>query len=539
MKNNRLNLIFSSLIIFSILMGALTGHATNPEVSIRSCLELLKQIEATDPDKKNEIEAALLTKLAELNDSGKLKVFLSQLIRLANAKGKLPMKIDSEEGLNALVEQFYGMVDATLIDRGLSARAPGKKYITWQVLDQKFQKELSDFEPSEVTSVEFKKQFSKMTKSALRRGNLSQLLVDGPESFEARRLAILHAKKEITMLTWALYDDATGAMTSDLLIQKAKEGLKVRVMVDAQTARRPHYNLELKKLEASGVEVIYWQLLAPEKMYLGQHRKMLIVDREMVIMGGMNPGDVYSHMAQDSKNHWRDTDVLVRGAVARDAHNIFARLWNGQIKINNLKLKKLEYTAALRKDRVGDDLMALVDHSPDNTLIDPIYLGTLFAIRSAKHSVDIENAYVVATPSLQNEIFAAIKRGVRVRILSNSDKSVDEPIVSRPIMLSLKAFAAAGAEVYLRKGSTLHSKFMLVDGQFAMIGSYNFHPRSLRYEGEVSLGVFAGSSVERLNKQFENDINSSVAEKVTDSEQIVLPPAVLNGLPEAVFFDQI
>lgn len=537
--------VFSTIVLLISSGTASAATATSHGIdSSQLCALMLadptaaaKMVLASGDEKKQQ----LIQEFAELNDRGLLQPLIRQIFIEAHKSGQFPVKIDDPEQLEALSNQFYGMIDATLLDRGYSKHSKGKIYLTWEHLDQQMQSALSAVgAPAPINSYKFMEQFANLSRSAFRRGNLSRPLINGPESFQARDLMMQEATKEITYLTWALYDDTTGARTVDQLISHARRGIKVRMMVDGQTAERPNYKDELRRLESAGIEVIYWRQNDPLKKYIGQHRKMMIVDRNAMIMGGMNPGDVYSHLAGEPHNHWRDTDILVHGSAARDAHNIFARLWNKQVSIHSLAHKQVDYTSArTQTDLFGDEAMALIDHSPDNSIMDPIYLATLFTIRAAKHSVDIENAYVIATPSLKKELIAAIRRGVRVRILSNSSQSVDEPIVSRPIMLTLQELGAEGAEVYLRKGSTLHSKFMIVDNQLAMIGSYNHHPRSLRFEGESVLAIFNGASLARLTQQFDLDIQPSVADRILDPNSVVIPPPYLGGIADHIFFDQL
>lgn len=486
-----------------------------------------------NPERADAYAKELLAKLVELNAQGELQPAMRLVFNLANERGLLPMEIEDEKKLNALADQAYGMIEASLIARGLTPESKGKPYVSWEELAVLHESLLPDEVP-QVSTMAFIKKLEELTVSTLRPGNSSAALVDGVEGFLLRETLAEKAKHDITMITWAVYDDKTGEKTYREFKAAVERGVKVKVMVDGLTAKRPGYNSVLKKMSAAGIEVVYYSQSEVIKKYMGQHRKMFIVDGgETAIIGGMNPGDVYSHMGD--KDKWRDTDLMISGPVARDAYNLSAKLWNEQ-------RGELEAMPVFESEVMGpgQEYAMLIDSDPTSVMIpDSNYVANLLAIRGAKEKIKIENAYVILTPSLRKELKAAIDRGVEVEILSNSAESVDEPVISRPIMESLKELSEYGAKIYLKKGATLHSKFMIIDDHLLLIGSYNMHPRGLRFEGEVQVGVWGSHSVHRLVKQFDVDIDEENATAVTDPSQIVLPPDFLNGFPTKIFFDQL
>jgi phosphatidylserine/phosphatidylglycerophosphate/cardiolipin synthase-like enzyme len=170
----------------------------------------------------------------------------------------------------------------------------------------------------------------------------------------------------------------------------------------------------------------------------------------------------------------------------------------------------------------GDaDMVALVDQTPSNmlgdpTYQDPVYLATLAMIAKAKTTIDISNAYYIATPPIQEALKAAMlpPRSVRVRIHTNGEASVDDPSLLRPIRRGFAPLmdqaTAVGkpdlAQIFERNGSTLHSKYMVVDGTFGWVGSYNLHPRSYRYENEMVL-AFNGKRIgQQVQAAFDDDV---------------------------------
>lgn len=540
-KQVTLTLIFSLLLSSTVYANQCKDvfkSKKSPDVSVVELLTLVNDLKSEDAKTSLIAKLELIKKLAELNDSEQLQPLVLKLVFEANQRKMLPVEVKDPKMLEALAEQFYGMIDATLIAYGFSKHSVGMSYKSWDEVAKEHLRLVDQLDSSQgVRSEAFKKGFEKINLARLQRG-VSRLLVDGPSSFRTRKRIIESAKSEINLMSWALYDDKTGEWTKDALIKKIKQGVKVRILVDAQTANRVGYSATVKALDAAGAEVILWRRVSHVKKYMGQHRKILISDSNRMVMGGMNHGDVYSHMGK--KDKWRDTDVYVFGDAVKEGYDLFARLWNEQIQIHGLKFDMMVQPPAIQPLPKGkNNHLALVDHSPGKRPVDKIYLTYLYSIRSAETQIDIENAYVINTPAILSELQKAVARGVRVRILSNSSESVDEPIVSHPISQSLRELKEIGAEIYLKKGATLHSKFLIVDSYFGFVGSYNLHPRSLRLEGESQLAIFGSKTVDELQAAFEVDISAKNATKAEAVEDIVLPTPFLNGLPEQLFFDQL
>ena len=121
--------------------------------------------------------------------------------------------------------------------------------------------------------------------------------------------------------------------------------------------------------------------------------------------------------------------------------------------------------------------------------------------------------------------------------MTNSAQSVDEPIVTAPILASLPELVASGAEVYLKQGDTLHSKLMVVDGLYAAVGSYNLHPRSERYEGEMLVNTLSKDTASNVVNAFEKDL--AKATRVNAASDITVPTTAFSILASRFFFDQL
>jgi cardiolipin synthase len=367
-------------------------------------------------------------------------------------------------------------------------------------------------------------------------------LLPNVESFELRRGLIKNAKKSIHILVWAVYNDETGIEFRDLLLEAVtkKPDLDVRIVVDGNMANIYGKKL-LKRLEKDSggkIKIMKWK--SRRYRASGTHRKMIIVDTEHVIVGGMNIGNYYSHHPA-AKSNWRDLDLYIKGMkVAENAQNQFVMVWNKQLaEFPKLRQKFQEMPwAECQIDFKDGAPVIFVDQHPGSAVKDSyhnIHTSVVKLFRDAKDTIDIENAYFIMDPIIKKELEKAIKRGVDVRIFTNSDKSSDEPIVSMPIMHSARDAVTMGAKVYLRQTTTLHSKFMVVDKKITMIGSFNLHPRSLRFDAENVAVIYDEKLALQMTEHFNQGIES--ARFFDDPELFKINCDLISFLTQSFYFD--
>lgn len=495
---------------------------------LASQLEGLLQQALSDPAKEKQ----MLDMLAGLNANGQLKPVLHQVAAQAAQSGTLPPMPEAKR--DALVNQLAGMIDAEFQAHGMTPGTQGQVYKNWEQLSAENlaavrQTQVPPRGPGQLscfTEPAFVAELEQLQGAKFQTGNRITPLIDGPASFARRNQLIDNAQKSIHLMTWAFYDDETGWETARKLAEKKAQGLEVRVVVDGQVAAGPGHHETLDFMQQNGVEVVRWR--SGERPYDGQHRKIMIVDGQAAVAGGLNQGNVYSHKGEGPK--WRDTDVLIEGPAVAECEKLFGQVFGSPDAAPGVPGPAGEAVA-------GSARSAVVNHVPGPQGDVNILRATLKAIEGASESIDIENAYVITTPDLRTALTDALARGVQVRILTNSAESVDEPIVSAPILNSLPELVKAGAQVYLKQGDTLHSKFMVVDGLFSSVGSYNLHPRSQRYEGEVMINSLDVTSAGQLTAAFERDL--AAAKRVDSPDQIVVPQNTLTMLAARYFFDQL
>jgi cardiolipin synthase len=498
------------------------------EAFVRELLVVLVKA-GGDPTKA---ESELIEVLARAHAAGQLNPVLQALVADPRVASHLPPMPAEKRALYAA--QFAFMVGAELEGAG---RIPGTKpFEPWDGMSRR-QTALvaaSAFAPrgpgeaSLFTEPGFVKEYEALTGAAFTDGNSATPLIDGPASFKVRFGLMRKAKKSIHIQSWAFYDDATGNAAADLLIAKKQAGLDVKIMVDGKTSA-VHGAAVLARMSAAGIEIVLFNDAA--RKYDGLHTKILLVDGVHAIVGGMNFGDDYSHMGVGKK--WRDTDLYYRGRVVGQTGRFMAALWNAQVTAQGLTHGLMNPMAVFPAS--GKARMSFLADDPEGEAT--IMLSYLKAISGASNVINIENAYLITMPQLRTALLDALRRGVKVNILTNSAESIDEPIIIAPILASLPELIAAGATVGLKRGDTVHSKFMTVDGLFSIVGSFNLHPRSIRYEFELIVSTLDERVAARLDRAFAADM--ALATPVSDPAALAIPDSPLTRIVRRYLFNQL
>lgn len=387
-------------------------------------------------------------------------------------------------------------------------------------------------------------------------GNKVKLLPDGPAAFDKRYRLIEKAQQRLYVATFRVEDDPTGIKFSQEMAKAAKRGVDVRLLIDGKTAFRQPNHETLDVMAAAGVKIGHWR--DPSHPLLGLHSKAFIAD-DQAIVGGMNYADCYSHgwQVEDPVTEygwWRDTDMLAKGQAAAEAVGAFAERWNecaapedrlgpeaavlvDGARPSTIHIDREKPVATFGDTKVKNVDVAVVNHrsGPDGDA--NLLAGTLKLIWGARKQIDIENAYFVEMPPVRLALEEALARGVKVRLHTNSKASVDEPIIAAPIAGAAKDLLARGAEVYLRKEKSLHSKLMVVDDQYTVVGSYNLNPRSLHYDCELSMFVRSPEFAKAVRGVFEQDIEPQYSSAPSQPSEVEDPDSVLSRVMEKYFFE--
>ncbi|MEI9948011.1 MAG: phospholipase D-like domain-containing protein [Pseudomonadota bacterium] len=316
-------------------------------------------------------------------------------------------------------------------------------------------------------------------------------LDDGVLAFDCFLAQIRGAQRSIRIVTFVLADDDAGRPLVQALIERARQGLEVRLLIDDLL----HYHVPhglLRELVSAGARVERFMPLLhlPFRGHsnLRNHRKIAVFDGERAIVGGMNLGHEYLGPTPDPER-WRDLSLLVGGAAVAELDAVFRADWEFACG------ERLSTPARLA---AGEILLRVVPSGPD-AASDPIYDADLTAIFRAERRIWIATPYFVPDEVLLRALMIAVRRGVDVRVLTpaRSNHSLSDFAASS----CLRDLSAAGV-IIQRFPKMLHAKALLVDDSLCVVGSANFDMRSLFFNYEIALLFSGQAQVEWLSAWF-------------------------------------
>lgn len=351
--------------------------------------------------------------------------------------------------------------------------------------------------------------------SPLTTGNEVVLLRDGPATYRAMFAAIEAATDHVNLETYLLDDDEVGQRFAQLLIAKQRQGVQVNLIHDSVgTLGTPA--AYFAELAAGGVNVLEFNpvnpLVAGDDWALNQrdHRKLLVVDGRVAIMGGINISSVYSSGSFRSGSRaragavgpaWRDTDLMLRGPVVADFQRLFLAAWASQ---DGPPLAAKTYFPPPQV--AGRQIVRAIGSSPEEPF-SLIYATLLSAIASAETSVHLTNAYFAPDPQLLDALEAAAQRGVDVTLILPS--RTDSWLVLHAGHRSYERLLRAGVKIYERRGVVLHAKTALIDGVWATVGSTNLDWRSFLHNHELNAVVLGPEFGAQVQAMFDADLAES------------------------------
>ena len=338
---------------------------------------------------------------------------------------------------------------------------------------------------------------------AILSGNRVRALHNGDEIFPAMLAAIRDAKLTITFETFIYWSGSVGDEFAAALIDRAQSGVRVHVMLDwVGTSKMPN-ELALKMTDA-GIEVvryhpIRWYTLG--KLNNRTHRKVLVIDGLLGFTGGVGIANEWLGHAQDP-DHRRDMHFRVEGPVVAQMQAAFLDNW---IKTTGNVLHGDSYFPSI--PRCGEQDMQMFISSPKGGSAS-MRLMYLAAITAAEHSIDIEAAYFVPDGLMSNELMAAQRRGVRIRVLL-PDKYIDSQTVKIASKREWGPLLECGVEIYRYEPTMLHCKMLIFDRYLVSVGSTNFDMRSFELNDEASLNIYDETFAVQMTQVFERDLLSS------------------------------
>jgi len=340
-----------------------------------------------------------------------------------------------------------------------------------------------------------------LTQSTLDQGNSVEILQNGNGFFPPIMRDIAAARESIHIETYIWSESALGTQLATLLAAKAKQGVEVRVLVDASGGRDLKGDLE-KMLEQSGAKVAHFHPIRISnlgRLNNRDHRKLVIIDGRIGYIGGHGVSDNWTGNAQD-KEHWRDTGLRMMGPIVNRLQACFSENWieeTGEIPAGDKYFPHLP--------QAGNTAVHVAYTSPSGSMSSVRILYYL-AIKSARREIIIQNPYLLPDSEAIDALEDAVKRGVDVRIMTPADTATDSAFVQHASHHHFGTLLKRGVKMYEYQPTLLHQKIIVVDGIWSSVGSTNFDERSFQLNDEVNIGVLDAGIAAQLRAAFKNDL---------------------------------
>jgi cardiolipin synthase len=328
-------------------------------------------------------------------------------------------------------------------------------------------------------------------------GNRAEILNNG-EIFPAMTRAIREARSTVDLESYIFKDDRAGKLIAEALMEAARRGVEVRVLVDGTGSKFSGPLLE--RMRQAGVNARMYhpiRLWSLHKIARRTHRKILVVDGTVSFTGGFCIADSWLGDARNPKE-WREMSVRVTGPVSAQMQAIFSENWTyttGEILAGDQFYPEIAPVGEVTAQAIK------VSHGDSSSLTAMLYF---VAIQSARKSIHIQNAYFVPTRQIREALIQAARRGVDVRIMVPG-RHIDQPLVRMASRLHYGELLSAGVRIFEYHRTMMHNKDAVIDGVFSMIGSINFDARSTHENAEESLAFYDHDFGARLEAVFAAD----------------------------------
>lgn len=329
-------------------------------------------------------------------------------------------------------------------------------------------------------------------------GNDVTFFTNGQDKFDALFEDIARAKKHIHIEYYVFMDDEIGTKLQQALIQKAQEGVEVRVIYDSFGSRKTKKKF-FEEFRMAGIETEpFLKLTLPaltSRINYRTHRKIVVIDGQIGYIGGMNIADRY--LTGFDWGCWRDTHARVEGKGVQGLQSVFLIDW---YFVSQTLITAREYFPRL--GNYGNSPMQIVNSGPLSDM-NEVSHGILQAIYDAKKSIFIQTPYFLPPDAMIDALQAAAIRGVDVRIMLSHRSDV--PLVQMASRSFIKDMLKAGVKVYFYQKGFLHSKLMTFDTSLTLIGSANFDSRSFEQNFEIEAFVYDEKVTLEANEIFVED----------------------------------
>ena len=329
-------------------------------------------------------------------------------------------------------------------------------------------------------------------------GNEVLVHTDGYSMISALIKAIANARHHIHLEFYIFQNDAVGRLLRDMLMDKAREGVEVRVLYDDVGCWKVPFHF-FDGMRGEGIEArAFLKVRFPRftsKVNYRNHRKIVVIDGRIGFVGGMNIAERY--LKGVSWGVWKDAMMEIRGKAVYGLQTAFLTDWYAT---DHSLITSSRYYPEM--NNTGESLVQIVTSDPIGKWRD-IMQGILIAIASSRKYIYIQTPYLLPTESILIALKTAALAGVDVRIMI--PERSDTRMVHYATMSYLDELMEAGIKIYRFKKGFLHTKMMVCDGVFSTLGSTNMDFRSFEHNFEVNAFMYDACSAKMLRGIFLSD----------------------------------
>lgn len=347
--------------------------------------------------------------------------------------------------------------------------------------------------------------------------NKIAVYTDGCDKFAQMMEDIRNAQDHIHLEYFIIKDGNLARPLRELLIEKAQQGVEVRILYDDIGSWRLYTNpMFMHGLRAAGVEAkTYVQARFPylhRKLNYRNHRKICVIDGKIGYVGGLNIGDEYVHGSKKF-GYWRDTHLRIEGPAVYSLQTVFITDW---LTLTDKRLIDARYFPMV--DTTKGTSMVQIATSGADSANQTIYEAYFYAMAQARETIYIETPYFVPDEAVLTALKTASLSGVNIKIIFPS--IADHFTVYHASLSYLEQIMSVGAEIYFydkQPGpSFIHSKVLLVDHEVASVGTANMDIRSFMINSEINAFIYDNKTVNQLYQMFERDLEDS--RRITEAE---------------------
>jgi cardiolipin synthase len=381
---------------------------------------------------------------------------------------------------------------------------------------------VAELPPWEEHLAELRNLGDRVTRYPIVTGNRLVPLENGEAAYPAMLAAIDGAGHSVHLSTYIFDGDKTGRRFADALKRAADRGVHVRVLVDSlgEKYSRPRAH---RLLRHPGVKVgRFLPLSQGGYVNLRTHRKILVVDGCRAFTGGMNIGDRHLVAAGATKAPVVDRHFMVEGPVVADLQRVFLGDWHfvtGEIPDDPLLFPPLA--------PAGTALVRAIADGPDKEFR-RLHLIIMGALACARHRVLIMTPYFIPDQPLIAALVTTALRGIEVTLVLPAKNNL--PFVHWATRAYLWELLQHGIRIFYQPPPFVHTKLLLVDGAWSLIGSANRDPRSLRLNFEFNLEVYDRSFTEELERDFLAAVARSREVSQEEMDARTLPVRLRDGV---------